>query len=64
MKWLAALHHNVAHAPRTQPITNIDDNPEVRQAVKTMPQFQSQLHEMRSREPESFAYHITRSQQA
>jgi len=44
---------NVVHTPRTQPIPNIEDNPEVWRAVKTMLQFQSQLQAMRSREEES-----------
>ena len=44
---------NVAHAPRTQQIPNMDDNAEVWHAIKTMLQFQSQLQAMRSREAES-----------
>jgi len=49
----ADLRLNVAHTPRTQPITNIDDNSEVWHAVKTILQFHGQLQEMRSREAES-----------
>jgi len=49
----ADLRLNVALKPRAQPITNMDDNPEVWHAVKTMLQFQSQLQGMRFKEAES-----------
>ncbi len=47
------LRLSVADTPRRQQIANIDDNPEVWHALKTMLQFQSQLQAKRSREAES-----------